>query len=315
MEPSGNRSPDMDVEREVLLLRIRSIFALAVSCAAHVGLILAAARGASAHAHPADSTDQSTDNWVGETFEVGDSIAGPLATQTAPEPAAPPAPAEEPNSPPPAPTDGPPTTAPMVVRPPPARARSEPHRPRKPIAQSAETSPSSIARPGARAGGTSSPPGSFGMQAPAQPAPRNLVKAFVRAIPVAVSGDPVWTTLPMGNAGSFELKLALGEDGRIVSATPDRAVPEHLRIIGAKTVMLLGSGTFAIRAEPGAGTQRLRISVHISSVETAGSSDPSSAGAYGLGFEPPHEGKPGEAHFTLRSGRHVKVSVRVLEGQ
>ena len=150
------------------------------------------------------------------------------------------------------------------------------------------------------------------MQGPGQAGPRDLARAFTRAIPVAVSGDPIWATLAVGSAGSFDLKIVLGDDGRIASATPDRPVAEHLRVVAARTVSLLGTGTFAIRAEPGGGVQVLRISALISNSEGAPPEDQSSAGAYGLGFEAPVGGKPGKAHFTLRSGRHIEITVRVL---
>jgi hypothetical protein len=150
------------------------------------------------------------------------------------------------------------------------------------------------------------------MQGQGHNAPRDLSRAFTRAVPVAVSADPVWATLALGPAGTFDLKLVLGEDGRIVSATPEGHVADHFRVVASRTVAMLGAGTFAIKAEPGAGVQVLRISASVSTLDSAPVEDRSAAGAYGLGFEPPWNGKPGKAHFTLRSGRHIEITVRVL---
>jgi hypothetical protein len=302
----------MAVDPEVPKLRKRLILALFASSAVHTGLVLAAARGPSAPAFELDEAPMTPEApWVGETFDIGESVAvpgGPAAAVAAgaqAEPVAQQAPAQ-----------GEPAAATVETTRPQPPAKPPPARPRKPVAArpaasaqadraAGEGDPSS----GAPASGEGRP---GGMQAGGPLAPRELSRAFTRAIPIAVSGDPVWSTLPLGNAGTFDLKVVLGEDGRIATATPDRAVPPHLQLIGERTVKLLGAGTFAIRAQPGAGMQVLRIGVTLSSVESAGAEDPSQAGAYGLGYEPPRDGKPGEARFTLRSGRHVSVSVRVL---
>jgi hypothetical protein len=111
------------------------------------------------------------------------------------------------------------------------------------------------------------------------------------------------------------LKINIREDGRITSATPDHAVTEPMRVVAARSVALLGAGIFAIKAEPGAGVEVLRISINISNSDAAPPDDRSTAGAYGLGFEPPFDGKPGRAHFTLRSGRHIEITVRVVSAQ
>jgi hypothetical protein len=286
---------------EVMLVRVRTALALVVSSAAHVAVILAAARGASA-AHP-PSTDPlpGPDPWVGETFEVGlagtPAAAGPIeieapAAAAAPEPAAaaPTAPARIPRT---------------------EHAPRPKHTPRSSSSESSQAS--SVKSTGDGAGSGSGPaPGQFGMQGTGHAGPRDLARAFTRAIPVAVSGDPVWATLPLGPGGSFDLKIVLGEDGRIAAATPDRPVAEPLRVVAARTVALLGAGTFAIKAEPGAGMEVLRISVSISNTDTAPPDDRSTAGAYGLGFEPPAGAAPGKAHFTLRSGRHIEITVRVV---
>jgi len=144
---------------------------------------------------------------------------------------------------------------------------------------------------------------------------RNLAVAFTRAIPIAVSGDPVWATLRIGNAGTFDVRIEVDEAGKIVSAAPARGpVPAHLQILVQRTLTMLRAGRFALsHLDVSAGAQTLRVSVELSMVEGGVGDDDVSAGPYALGFEPPGGGKPGRAYFTLRSGRHVEVTVTVVD--
>jgi hypothetical protein len=144
---------------------------------------------------------------------------------------------------------------------------------------------------------------------------RNLARAFTRAIPAACSGDPIWQSLPLGAAGSFDLTIAIDEDGHITSAVPSSAaVPPHLSRLAERTISLLRAGRFALsRTDATAGEETLRIGVVLSSVGAPAESDPSSTGPFDLGFEPPSPGHAGRAYFTLRSGRHVEVSVKIVE--
>lgn len=303
----------MDVVDEVMLVRVRTALALVVSGAAHVAVILVAARGASAARPPVMTQDPGPDPWIGDTFEVG--LAG---TPAAGAKAVDPAPTQ-----PPAATQAlatvPADPASIAVVQPPAAPRTEhaprPKRPRAPHLPAAAPASSARAQGDGLGSGNGAAPGAFGAQGAGHGGPRDLARAFTRAIPVAVSGDPVWATMPLGPAGTFDLKIVLGDDGRIASATPDRAVAEPLRVVAARTVSLLGAGIFAIKAEPEAGVEVLRISVNISNSDTAPPDDRSTAGAYGLGFEPPRNGVPGKAHFTLRSGRHIEITVRVVSAQ
>jgi hypothetical protein len=285
----------------------RSVAALLISSAVHVAFVLAGVRIASAAHVPETTADEApaADPWVGETFEIADSVSGPgsdpaLAQQQQPVRALG---ASEPD-----PGPGVITTAAPAPSPPPQPSKHR--RPRsKPVA-----SGDAVQTNGSGSGGPASS-GAFGMNGQPPGGPRDLGRAFTRAIPIAVSPDPIWAGMPIGPAGSFDLRVELGEDGRIVSARPVGSVSEHLRAIGVRTIGLLGSGTFAIKAEPGAGAQVLRISAEVTMAEGAPANDASQAGAYGLGYEPPWNDKPGKAWFTLRSGKHVDVTVRVMKAQ
>ena len=60
---------------------------------------------------------------------------------------------------------------------------------------------------GGSAGGT----GTFGAEGSA-PGVRDLVRSFVRAIPIVASSDPIWATLPLGAAGAVDVTLVLDEE-------------------------------------------------------------------------------------------------------
>ncbi len=126
----------------------------------------------------------------------------------------------------------------------------------------------------------------------------------------------MWATLHIGEVGTLDVRIEVDEAGKIVSAAPARSpVPVHLQALVQRTVAMLRAGRFAItHRDVRAGSQTLRVSVALSMVEGGVGNDDVSAGPYALGFEPPGGGKPGRAYFTLRSGRHVEVTVTVVDG-
>lgn len=278
-----------------------------VSSIVHAAFVLAAARIAVAAHAPEDAEPEppAADAWLGETFEISEpgspTAGGPGAPQGDPGP-------DQARS-----SSQPAAAEPAAVAPaaPAAVPAPLPLKPRKPRSGPAASGQPSIQTGAAASGGPASS-GTFGMSGQGVGGPRNLGRAFTRAVPIAISPDPVWAAMAPGPAGSFDLRVELGEDGRIVSARPIGAVSEHLRALGARTIALLGAGTFAIQAEPGAGAQVLRISATVSMVDGSAPDDASRAGAYGLGFEPPARDRPGKAWFTLRSGKHVEITVRVM---
>lgn len=299
--------------------------ALMCSVAAHLTLVL----GVGVAATPAAARDASpaSDPWHGDTFELAALLPGkgqPEAPDvTAPtdksEPAGSPAPATERERaaarPEPAPQQSPRR---LLVDP--ASPALQPGPARRSGASSTEVRRSDTAAPTASAGAPQPPregaeSGGAGTSGAAGMAGvRNLPLAFTRAVPMAASGDPAWGSLPLGDAGSCELRIEVNEDGRIVSAAPlTSPLAGHLQRLVERTLTFLRAGRFALsHAGVGAGTETLRISVVLSEVEGGVPEDDSSAGPYALGFEPPQGPTPGRAWFTLRSGRHVEVAVRIV---
>lgn len=140
---------------------------------------------------------------------------------------------------------------------------------------------------------------------------RRLAIAFTRAVPAATSRDPIWSSLPVGNAGSVRVEVRVNDEGRIVHTetlgpTP---APEHLARLLQRTVLLLQRGRFAVSGVSAGDLEVFRIDVKVSMKEPA---DGFEAGqVVRLGFEPPDANGRGTAFFTLGSGRHVEAAVRV----
>lgn len=145
--------------------------------------------------------------------------------------------------------------------------------------------------------------------------PRNLVRALVRALPMASSGNPFWQSAEPGNAGSVVVTLSLDAQGHLLAPVFDRSKPEppsHWTAMIRATMPLLQHGTFSVSsAEATAGSAQLRLTALVS-VSEARPSDTDHGGAFGLGFDAPSPGAPGRAYFTLRSGKHVEISVELL---
>jgi hypothetical protein len=154
--------------------------------------------------------------------------------------------------------------------------------------------------------------GTFGADGPG--GVRDLTRAFTRAIPAATSADIVWSSLPLGSAGSFQLAIVVNDDGSITSAEPvERETPTHLRNLARRTIAMLGSGRFALAAgSTSAGREILQVSVEISQGSAPAAGEAESGGAFGLGFEAPTPTRPGKAFFTLASGRHVAAKVKLV---
>jgi hypothetical protein len=268
------------------------------------------------------------DRWAGSTADLqgervidvsGDAPVAPApaeAVQVAPAaPAAPsPAPAEPvarpatSATPPPAPNATEPR-APVVA------AARPPHVP--PARRASSRALSRIAPPPGEAApeahpdeagsGSTGRGGSFGAEGPG--APRDLGRAFTRAIPPACQADPVWSTLDVGVAGSLEVTITIDETGHLAGFTwpRERPAPPQLVALVKRTLALLDAGTFALRpGAVGAGSEALEIRATLSDGSAA------EAGfASGLAFAYDH-GK-GTAGFTQSNGRHVEVSVTVVK--
>jgi hypothetical protein len=140
---------------------------------------------------------------------------------------------------------------------------------------------------------------------------RNLAKAFTRAIPAAVSKDSIWSELPLGPAGKARIEFTIDEEGKIASAEPEAEPEQQLQRLLRRTLALLKSGRFALTSGEQAGTETLELEATIS--ERAASDDEfaNPRDPIHLGFEPPTADKAGRAFFTLASGRHVEIEVRL----
>jgi len=153
------------------------------------------------------------------------------------------------------------------------------------------------------------PGGTFGAEGSA-PGVRDLVRSFVRALPMIASSDPAWSLLPLGVAGSSTVTLAIDEDGRprVVGALSG---PAHLRKLIMKTVSVMSSGRFGIASTEGlVSEQKLTVSVMLTQQATPTQDQAISGGVFALSFEPPDAHNVSHAFFTLASGRRVEVSVR-----
>jgi outer membrane biosynthesis protein TonB len=302
----------------------RSLGALIVSALLHVAVALGVAAGSKASAQVRDDATR-PDAWAGNTFEV-DALLAQAAVPKAPAPVAPAPAAEAPEA------AG--VKEPVAVRQTP-RSAARPLPPRAPAAAtepgpsegSAKPESSSTAEPAARSARREarrpSPEEGDAGGAPAEASAtygaagqaameRSLAKAFTRAIPAAISRDPIWSELELGPAGSTKIEITIDEEGKIASVEPEWVPPKQLKNLLDRTQILLRSGRFALSRGEGAGTETLELEATISVRpdkvdETANPRD-----TVQLGFEPPSSEKAGRAFFILASGRQVEIRVKLV---
>jgi outer membrane biosynthesis protein TonB len=320
--PSAERGVTLVV---TMLGDARSWPFLLASLLLHLALALAIVVGVLPSARSRSHARDRADSWSGDTFEV-DAVLGTGAPKAvaAPQPAAPPAaerpaevtppePAKRPEpktDPKPTPAD-PPSDEPAAKRQPAVRykpdkpAESEHERPAK-----RETTTTAAAGPSdendlraamaAAAAGTGGPRyGAAGLE----PGVRNLAKAFTRAIPASSDRDPVWSSLPLGAAGSLSVSIAIDDDGRIESVQMlDKVRPPQLIRLVEKTVLLLRGGQFALSRE-GTTAKTEVLELEASIAMSSPSDDPMEKGN-----RPPTPGHPGRAFFR-QSGRTIEVRV------
>jgi len=148
------------------------------------------------------------------------------------------------------------------------------------------------------------------------PGVRSLPSAFTRAIPAAVSGDPLWQSLPVGAQSPFTIAVELAE-GKLLSAEiqpqkPGSAVPSEVTHLRDRVLALLGGGGFALSSENHqSGRDVLRIQVTLSD-RGAQADDDEPARLVERGFDPPEGARAGRAYFTLASGRHFEARVQIV---
>jgi hypothetical protein len=321
--------------------------AVAASLVLHALVLLIAVRGRVAAGGelvpaPAPAADTATDVWVGDTSLPGSGRVIDIETHPGAAARAGAGSPEQPGGPPAAPrpaavpAPAPPTEREARAAPEPAPTVAATAQPRKPpvVRTKAPPRPSASIDPlaAALAGGSraaaravdgahqaaddgeaeptpaagSTGGGRFG--AAGEPAGvRDLGRAFTRAIPPAVSSDPIWGKLPVGSAGRHAVVVSVDASGHITGHTSsDREPPRHLVKMVERTVALLESGTFALRGQVGAGTQALVLSVMLRDEPPQAADE---TRGLNLAFE--YDGSRGKASFTQAGGRRVEVTIRV----
>lgn len=130
---------------------------------------------------------------------------------------------------------------------------------------------------------------------------RNLSRAFTRAIPAASTRDPAWRRLPLGDAGTVRVTLAVDAAGHLRPPRFHGEPPAHLERLVERTVLALRGGRFALEGGH-RSEEELVLRVTLSERRFA-------EGPLELGFEAPRPGRPGKAYFRLPGGRFVEVRV------
>jgi hypothetical protein len=261
--------------------------------AAGAYFLLPAVRGVRAEPFP-----ERPDSWTGSTFEVE---AAPDRARGAPRPPAEPEAGSERNEP----SDRSAAWLPAPPRPhkaAPRRAAARAHAdPPREVGSSAEAGKGS--EPGGRYGAEGSPEGV-----------RNLARAFTRAMPPATSLDRAWREMPVGRAGTLRIELVI-ERGKLEEVKGLDGAPLHLRRLVERTVKLIERGRFALAlSDLDSGREVLLITAQITARAARDNDLADSDAVMELGSEGPTRERPGRAFFTLASGRHVEVTVRVLTG-
>ncbi len=137
--------------------------------------------------------------------------------------------------------------------------------------------------------------------------PRDLAKAFTRAVPYATNADPLWSRLPLGEVGRVDIQLNLRQ-GRILPRSSKLARLDPNSPLGRleqRTRALIRSGQFALpHSADDSGTQTLRVRVRLSQQQPQD--------ALSVGFNAPTPDSPGLAWFVLESGRRFEAEIRLI---
>ena len=277
---------------------VASRWALFASLALHAGVIALGLMTPRPRVAPAWLTDF----WGGKTFEVPDLPSDQGEGDT---------PSDENETANEINVEGvdtsPDTPAPASL-PPSGDGPSKDRPPARPRAQARASSQKSTAPAAAHGSG---PGGTFGAEV-AAPGVRDLLRSFVRAVPIVASSDPAWSALPLGSAGAADVTLALDDEGKPHVAGGVSA-PAHLRKLIFKTVSVMSSGRFGISSGEGVvSQQKIHIALTLTQQGTPSQDQAVAGGVFALRFEPPDEHNVSHAFFTLASGRRVDVAVRPL---
>lgn len=123
----------------------------------------------------------------------------------------------------------------------------------------------------------------------------DVTVALARGFPQAASPDPIWRTVPFGDAGSAILEIDLAEDGTLARWSLGAGASPALRQAVTRTMAFIGGRTFLARGPK----TKLHVSARVSADATHDGSD----AVYAIHSE--HDAKNASAYFSLASGRRV----------
>jgi len=135
---------------------------------------------------------------------------------------------------------------------------------------------------------------------------RPLARAFSRELPFAVSRDPIWEKLPLGEVGSVTVVVRIGDDGRIRKLAANDDAPESLAGAVKRTRPALG-GRFRLSEGEVAGEEVLRIDVRLEQRDPP----PKQRIHYDVSQRPTRD-RPGVVFFITESGRCFEATVTIL---
>ncbi len=127
----------------------------------------------------------------------------------------------------------------------------------------------------------------------------DVTVALARGFPQAASPDPIWRTVPLGDAGSALLEIDLAEDGTLARWSLGAGASPALRQAITRTMAFIGGRTFLARGP----TTKLHVSARVGSDAVRDGAD----AVYAIHSE--HEGQSASAYFSLAIGRRVDLVI------
>jgi len=133
----------------------------------------------------------------------------------------------------------------------------------------------------------------------------SLIVAVSRGFTQAASTDPVWRTVPLGDAGSAVLEVDLEEDGTLARWSLGPGASTALRQAMVRTMAFIGGRAFVAH---GAVT-KLRLAARVSADAVRDGSD----AVYAIHSE--HDGPNASAYFSLASGRRIDLVITPVKSE
>lgn len=123
--------------------------------------------------------------------------------------------------------------------------------------------------------------------------------ALARGFPQAASTDPIWRTVPFGDAGMATMEIDLEPDGTLARWSLGAGASPALRQAVTRTMAFIGSRTFLAHG----ATTKLTVSAHVSADAVRDGND----AVYAIHSE--HDGPRASAYFSLASGRRIDLTI------